>query len=274
MTITVTGNHRNRTDMEVGTQTQRSDDMSSISNYDSSTISTLFSSLSTSSSKSSSSDLLGISYTDYASIRSGSYYKLMKNYYAETESSSSTSTSKDSTSTLAKIEDSSDDVKESADVLLEKGTDSVFNKTSVTDESGTTSYGYDKDKIYNAVSDFIDDYNSLIDAADDSNVTGIVNAESALTGMTKANANLLSSIGITIDSDNKLAIDEDTFRSADMETVKSLFNTTGSYGYQVSAQASMMNYYAQNEASKSNTYSSSGTYTYNYATGEIYSSTT
>lgn len=252
--------------------------MASISSYSSSSINTLFSSLSNSSNnkKSSSSDLLGINYNDYSSIRSGSYYKLLKNYYSESGSSSisSTSTSKDTTQTLSRIESKAESMKTAADKLLKKGTNSVFNKTDITDADGNTTYGYDKDKIYSAVSDFVDKYNSLIDSASESNVTGILTQANSMVSASKANAGLLSQIGITIDEDNKLIIDETKFKKADMEKVKSLFNTTGSYGYQISSKASMIDYYAQNEASKSNTYSKSGMYTYNYNTGNLYSSST
>ena len=54
-----------------------------------------------------------------------------------------------------------------------------------------------------------------------------------------------------------------------MNTVKSLFNSTGSYGYSVSAQASMIDYAAERESSKANTYTVSGTYSNAYSTGSI-----
>ncbi len=38
--------------------------------------------------------------------------------------------------------------------------------------------------------------------------------------MTKANSNMLSKVGITIGTDNKLSIDETSFKKADMNTVK------------------------------------------------------
>lgn len=251
--------------------------MATISGYDSSSISSLFSGLSTNNNNSSSSNFLGISLTDYSSIRSGSYYKLMKNYYAEeveSKISSSTSTSKDSAKTLAQIETAAEDLKSSTDALLEKGTKSLFKKKEITDDKGNTTIGYDTDAIYKAVKEFADDYNSMIDKADDSNVTGILNATSSMVRGTKANSSMLSKIGITIGADNKLSVDETAFKKADMGTVKSMFNTQGSYGYQVSTQASMANYYAENEASKSNTYGNKGMYTYNYSTGEIYNTTT
>ena len=60
--------------------------MSTISGYDSSSIGVLFSSLNPRSSGLSSagvSDMLGISYSDYATIRNGSYGKLVKAYYKQ-----------------------------------------------------------------------------------------------------------------------------------------------------------------------------------------------
>ena len=52
--------------------------MRGISSYDSSSISTLFSSMNSSSSGS---NFLGINLQDYANIKSGAYGKLMKSYY-------------------------------------------------------------------------------------------------------------------------------------------------------------------------------------------------
>ena len=97
--------------------------MATISGYDSSSIGVLFSSLNSGRTNTSTmfgtSDLLGINYSDYATIRNGSYTKLMKAYYkkaASDDSSSSsvsatTSTSKDSSKTLANIECAADDLK-------------------------------------------------------------------------------------------------------------------------------------------------------------------
>lgn len=90
--------------------------MATISGYDSSSIGVLFSSLNSGSTKTSAmfgtSDLLGISYSDYATIQNGSYTKLMKAYYTKEASGDSSSSSvslcyidfKDSSKTLANIE--------------------------------------------------------------------------------------------------------------------------------------------------------------------------
>lgn len=226
---------------------------------------------------------------DYASIKNGSYGKLMKAYYAKDSSdssaSSSTSVSKnkadkksistasDTAKTLTAIEESADELKESADTLLTTGSKSVFAKKSVTtqDEYGfdKTTKEYDTDAIYKAVSAFAKDYNDLIGKAGDSNTTSIQNKVTSLTNTTKVNEKLLSDVGITINKDNTLSVDEETFKKADMNTVKSLFNGTGSYAYNVSARASLIDYAASTESAKANTYTGLGTYSNSYSTGSI-----
>lgn len=254
--------------------------MAGISAYNSNSISTLFSGLSNSTQKNASTDLLGISYADYATIRGGSYFKLMRAYYSGNESASkmisktSTSTAKDETKTLAKVEDAAEGLKDAADALLEKGSKSVFKKVTKNGEDGKVTTGYDADAIYKKVNSFVKEYNALLTGAQDSNTSGILTSVSSMTRATEANEGLLNKIGITIGTDNKLSIDEDTFKKADMTIVKSMFNGTGSYGYQVSAKASMANYYAESEAAKANTYAKNGLYTYNYSSGEIYNTTT
>lgn len=257
--------------------------MATISGYDSTSISVLFSSMNNTKSSSSSlfgggSSLLGINYADYASIRNGSYQKLLNAYYKTDASDevkhavSSTSTSKDDSKTLAKIEDTAADVKESAAALMTSGSKSVFEKVTTTDENGVKKTDYDTDAIYKAVSKFVEDYNSLVDAVDDSDTSSILRAGLSMVKTSSANSNMLSKIGITVGSDSKLTIDEQAFKKADMSKVKSMFYDRGSYGYQIQTRASMIESYAKTEALKANTYGSNGMYTYNYSTGDLYNS--
>ena len=108
--------------------------MRGISSYDSSSISTLFSSLGSSSG----SNFLGINLQDYATIKSGTYGKLMKSYYSKVNADStktsskdkttSTSTSKDSTKTIANMEEAAQELTTSAKELYSTKSDSVFAK--------------------------------------------------------------------------------------------------------------------------------------------------
>ncbi|MCM1282058.1 MAG: flagellar filament capping protein FliD [Muribaculaceae bacterium] len=248
-----------------------------ISGYDSSSISTLFSSLGGSSGGTT--DLLGINYSDYATIRSGSYFKLMKSYFnldSDTSAKSSksrtaddiyqktsASTSRDSAKTLANIEDASESLTATAKELYTRSNNKVFAK----DSDGN----YDADKIYSKVSEFVEEYNSLLSHAGGSDVSQISRSLSSMKSATANHESTLSKIGITVDSKNgKLSIDKETFLNSDMAKVQALFQGTGSYAYGVATQSSMIDSYAQAEAAKSNTYGSGGSYSYNYNSGSIF----
>ena len=116
-------------------------------------------------------------------------------------------------------------------------------------------------------------YNSLYNSASTSKVKQISNAAASMANYTASNEKLLSSMGVTIDEETKnLKIDEEAFKKTDMSKVKGLFNGSGSYAYQVSVKASMINYHAQHEASKANTYTKAGGYSNNYSSGSIWDS--
>lgn len=252
--------------------------MRGISMYDSSSVSTLFSSLG--SSKSTGSGLFGINLSGYASIRSGSYGKLMRSYFSmdSTKGTSksddstkntiedlatTTSTSKDSTKTLAAIESDAKELTDSAKALYTRSNNKVFTK----DSGGS----YDTDKIYKAVKRFADDYNSMLDTAGKSSTNRISRSVSSMKNETSYNEKALKEIGITVDEKTgKLSVDETTFKSADTEKIKNLFNGTGSYAYSVATKAAMTESYAKSEAAKSNTYTKNGTYNYNYNSGNIF----
>ena len=220
--------------------------------------------------------------SDYASIKNGSYGKLMKAYYAkdaadkvastgkDTETKkNSISTAADSAKTLSEIEKAADAMKESADSLLVKGSKSVFRKKN---EKATVSEEYDTDAIYKAVSGFVTDYNDLLSKTSAASSKNLQSKADTLAAVTSANAKLLSRVGITLNSDSSLSLDEEAFKKSDMGTVKNLFGTTGAYGYKVSAQASMIDYTAAKESTRSNTYTANGTYSNVYSAGNILNS--
>ncbi len=266
---------------------------------DSNYASTLFSSLGTTSGASSLTGLL----SEYSSIKSGAYKGLLQKYYGtqkttgtqqasetrntndtkKTENSvkdptsytrakASTSTSKDTTKTLSGIDKSTDALKESADALISVGSKSVFAKKTTTDAEGNTTKVYDTDKILGAVKDFVKNYNAVLADAAGSKSSTITSDMESLERTTGSNAALLKSVGITADEDGKLSVDETKFKASEMSSVKTLFNGTGSYAYQVSAKASMMNYHAGNEASRANTYTSGASYANNFSSGDLFNS--
>ena len=162
--------------------------------------------------------------SDYAAIKNGSYGKLMKAYYAEAGAgdsvkklaNASNSVSKDDTETLTKVKSSTDDLKESADKLLAKGSKSGWAED-------------DMEKVYSAVDELVKDYNSVLDTMDKTNSTSILSRAKSMVNNTKVNEKLLAKVGITINDDNSLSIDKKTFLEADITTVKNLFSVNGSF---------------------------------------------
>lgn len=211
--------------------------------------------------------------TDYAAIRNGSYYKLMKAYYGgndkisslvdKDDSKSAKAAEKEENKKLTRIQESANGLKEAADALASTGSKSVFKLVEKTDEEGKKYQDYDTDAIYKQVKKFVDEYNSLIDNADDTTSDTIEKAVKNLMTTTMSNVKLLSKVGITINKDSRLSISEDTFKKADMNNVKSLFQGRNSYAYQASARASMVDYAVTREASKANTYNRNGGYNKN-----------
>ena len=229
--------------------------------------------------------------SDYQSIKNGSYGKLLKAYYkkvgnentstssTEKEDNSSklsTSLSKDSAKTLSEINKAAGKVKESADALTSTGKESVFNGKEVTTENEdgttTTSTQYDMDAIYNAVSGFVKDYNSLVDSVNKSDSANVLKAGQNMTNITSLYSKTFEKVGITIGEDNKLSIDEDKFKSADVSRIKSLFNDSPSFAKSIASQASFVDYAANRESLKANTYNKTGAYSNNYSMGDIFNS--
>ena len=205
--------------------------------------------------------------SDYAAIKNGSYGKLMKAYYAESGASDSVkklakpnnSVSKDDTETLTKVKAATDDLKESADKLLTKGSKSVWAED-------------DMENVYSAVNELVKDYNSVLDTMDKTNSTSILSRAKSMVNNTVVNEKLLGKVGITINEDNSLSIDKKAFLEADKTTVKSLFSGNGSFAYRLSASASMMNYAAEKEADKAATYTGTGAYGNTFSSGNVFDS--
>lgn len=224
--------------------------------------STLFSSLSSTGGLSSGSGGISGNYlSDYASIKNGSYGRLLKSYYEKNgdKSTSNPLVGKDDSKNLTAIKSDANSLVESADKLLTKGSKSIFKEDN-------------HNEIYKNLKAFTEDYNSMLDSAGDSNVNGILRSASNMTTMTKTYSSMLSKVGIEIGKNNKLSIDEETLKTADLNTLKSLFNGANSFAYNVSTKASMMGHTANSEAQKRNTYSAGGNFNFNNSSGNLFDS--
>lgn len=215
-------------------------------------ISTMFSGLSGSNNISSTGSILA----DYASLKSGSYYKLVKNYYKQQGSDSKSrvkSTDKTEAKNLTSIKADSKELLDSSAKLMGTDFDAKTDK--------------DREKVYDNLKSFVDDYNSTIKAAKDANSTSVLTAASSMVKSTAVNASLLGKIGIKINKDNTMTLDESMYKDSDgkmkevdMTPAKSLFKGVGSYAYNLNASTSYLSMTATNVASRVTTYGDNGRY--------------
>lgn len=221
--------------------------------YDSGSISNLLSSLGTSNTSSSSNGLYGINLADYASIKNGSYSKLMKSYYEldetkEAKESNSKNDTDDTDATLKGIKGSAKELKESAQALY--SSKSLFEK----DVNGE----YDMEAIYEKVNAFVEDYNEAIKSVGSAETESIAKAGANMVNATANNVDMLAKLGISVSgSDFALSIDKEDFMNANIADVKSMFSGVGSFAYQVGAKASRIYSMVEDKVSGIGTYSTS-----------------
>ena len=168
--------------------------------------------------------------TDYASIKNGSYGKMMKAYYAKTaeeESASSGSSSKTADTDAASAS--------AARKFYESAT--AMNSLNYSEDN--------MDELYEKVSDYIKNYNALITAASKSENAAVKAQADALNDYTYQNYKLFSKLGITMNSDRTLSINEDTFKkvndktgATNIPTMKTLFQGINSFADKSADRAS------------------------------------
>lgn len=234
--------------------------------------STLFSSMNNSST-SSMSNLAGLC-GDYNMIRSGSYSKLLKSYYAKNASedagktdnkdkvSNTTATTESKRMSLVKSD--AQELEKSADKLTATGKKSLFEKKEITTEdkegNKTTKVDYDRDAIEKAVTAFVEDYNSLVDSGKKTSSLTLLNKSTQMSKLTATNINKLSEVGIDV-KNGKLSIDKETFGSAEISKLKDLFEGKNSYAAKVSDKAEEIAETAKKEATRSSSlYTKNGSY--------------
>lgn len=201
--------------------------------------------------------------SDYASIKNGSYGKLLKAYYAKQDAESA-SVSRDSRQKLTLMRSSADSLKKSADAL---NNSSLWEKKKIkkkNEETGeeTEVEDYDWDSITKAVKSFIEDYNGVVVQAGDSDTKNVLRNAMWMTGITDSAEKLLSKVGITIGTGNKLELDVDALKEANVATLKALFTGSGSFADQISQKADGLSRVASNAAAraKGTTYTKNGSY--------------
>lgn len=194
----------------------------------------VYSGLLSSGSSAGGSDIMGGSslLSDYASIKNGSYGKMMKAYYAKQKALSE--------------EESDDSVKKSKNVKDAASASAARKFYDTASKMNSLDYSAENiDKLYDEVSSFVKDYNSLITSASKSKNSTVQAQADALNDYTYQNYKLFAKIGITMNADRTLSIDEDTFKkvnektgSTNVPTITTLFKGMNSFASKAADRAS------------------------------------
>ncbi|MBP3569101.1 MAG: hypothetical protein J6K04_08040 [Lachnospiraceae bacterium] len=187
--------------------------------------------------------------TEFNSIRSGSYGKLLSAYYKKMNSGdSATEAMQKETANRQLVGGNASSLKSAAKTL---------SKVDFYDDSE----GADAKKL-KAVKDFISAYNSVIDTADDVNSKGILQNAVWMTNITKKSAGLLNELGISIGDNNQLTLDETKWANANNSTKSALFNGRQSFAEKMVYKAGQMtNFSAEKASYTASAYKDNGDYT-------------
>ncbi|MBR4574332.1 MAG: hypothetical protein IKO16_05440 [Lachnospiraceae bacterium] len=180
-------------------------------------------------------------FTDYAAIKNGSYGKLVKSYYGGTAKSideQKLSAAKASSKTKAKKTE--DDTDKAGVTALKKNADELRTSAQslAKDDLWKKTEGKeDTAKIADTVKDFAANYNKVLDKASKVSSREVSRDVQFMTQMTGTFSKVLGKIGVNVEADGKLSVNEDALKKADMNTARTLFTGNGSYGSQIADKA-------------------------------------
>lgn len=118
-----------------------------------------------------------------------------------------------------------------------------------------------KDNVYDAFSAFIKDYNALVKKSSESENSNVIKQTKYLQELVSNNKSAFSRMGVKINSDKTLSIDEEKFKESDMGNVKNLFNGTYSFAEKMTDRINQIYRYAtQGESLNGQAYTSQGGY--------------
>lgn len=186
--------------------------------------------------------------SDYASIKNGSYGKLLRSYYGKgPNTSTAAGKSSSSKNVIDKILEERKNPKVSkeaqeANTNLTAGLSKMKNSVSALQNEKTytdTANGQSaSEKVVSAMKDYVADYNSVVTAAKRSTLTGKTSYVANMMSSTSANADKLSELGVTINANGTLQLNEGKLKTADISKVKELFSSSDimSYGSRISSR--------------------------------------
>lgn len=133
---------------------------------------------------------------------------------------------------------------------------------------------YDADAAYKAVNDFVSNYNETLNAVNQTTNTVVNNAAGSMTRMAGVMSGGLSRIGITVGKDGRMSVNEEEFKKAGYDKVKSMLGTSGSFTSLIASSAQRLGSAAEQQSrqtmSNAGLYSRFGSYFGNAYSGSLF----
>lgn len=206
----------------------------------SNSLTSLFDALNKSSKSTTGSDLL-----QYNTVNTSTYRKALRAYYQQ-EKNAATSSVEASNEKMTSLKAASTSLRES---VADLNSADLYKKN----ENGE----YKLDDIKTAVKSFVEDYNKMVDEAGKAESMEALRNGVWMVNTTDKNQNLLSNVGITVGSDNKLSFSEAKLNEGNVSSFKSAFLGQSSFGGRIGSKALTFENIAK-RAIGNNTYNNSG----------------
>lgn len=172
-------------------------------------------------------------FSDYASIKSGTYGKLLKSYYATVDTKTTKAQVKDKITAPKMVQNTDiEKVKKASDTLY-KSLQSLKDKN-----MWEKAENNDKASLSANLKSFVKGYNDLRSKVKAGNSSNITKTAQYMENISSLMSKDLSEVGITMDEKGNMSFSEDTFSKADIGKVESLFKNQNSYGSQIESFAS------------------------------------
>lgn len=211
----------------------------------------------------------------YSIMYQWSDFRVSKNLYrAYFNQQKANSTDSDETETKTKTVDTSKLTNLTTDKLstLTSDVTSAYSALKTKLEADDEDSEFDFDAAYDAASAFVNSYNDMVAGISKSGNSTVAGKASYINAMTSSYRSDLANIGITVEDDGTLTINEDTFKSASQSQLQSVFTDKNSFGkfinstvsdlysYSVSSSYTTANKTASTSSSSTSTTTSSTTY--------------
>lgn len=216
--------------------------------------------------------------SDYASIKNGSYGKLMKAYYNQKKADVSDAKATLKTDNKAKTNKTSTKNKEKTEKVKEvdKKTSALSNaktsaenfKSSLSNFEKAVAKGDDKE-IASKAKAFADSYNKLATAVNEAGNTKVTKAAQNLLDYMGSNLNTLSKAGFSFDETGKLSVSEKAV-SENKSSVETLFGKQSSFASNLESKAATVESRANSALNTEKSYTKKADYNNTDYIGKLY----